>query len=597
MPNFAYANQTNFRPFSYQEMLAPVLMATQAHQAVEEAYSELDSQANAIGSLANETNDPITYARYKSFEASLRNQADTLAKNGLTPGSRKSLLDLRGRYSKDIIPIQNAITRRRELADEQRKAKLQNPTLMFQRDMNSVSYDSSLDRFLENPDYDYGQQYSGALLTQQVSQAASNLAKELVDYKPGKKLDAFTNTFFKDYGFSREQVLDAINNPNRATSQPVLNAIVEQVIGSSGMSNWADTPTMNRAYRYARQGLWSAIGQDQVSPYEDYGARLAAQEASKKRLIDYQNQQQQLKGLAINPTPMYSRRDKTQAEKDFQDNMKKYSKYFYKGKDGKTHLTYAGLQEYRRNATPRVTSAGSGSGTARLMNTETQYQNAKKGFTPTDFKKFVDSIGGSMRMEEGAGWNSARIGSLWDKYMENPVATTAGYDATKYTKYSYAIDPSENQVWKNQILRTAANGELQEVDFRGKEGKYKNTGETLSVEDLNSDKYTVVNVDMSRYGNTVSIKDDKGKVRDYRLPAGINDRNEQAVQQYLDYANQLEQIPNGGWITGIHGEPVYVTKDQVDKEYANTLMSAQSHLSQLGLTNKTKEQEFNAYSW
>lgn len=597
MPNFAYANQANFRPFSYQEMLAPVLMATQAHQAVEEAYSELDSQANAIGSLANETNDPITYARYKSFEASLRNQADILAKNGLTPGSRKSLLDLKGRYAKEIIPIQNAIIRRRELADEQRKALLQNPTLMFQRDMNSVSYDSSLDRFLENPDYDYGQQYSGALLTQQVSQAASNLAKELVDYKPGKKLDAFTNTFFKDYGFSREQVLDAINNPNRATSQPVLNAIVEQVIGSSGMANWAGTPTMNRAYRYARQGLWSAIGQDQVSPYEDYGARLAAQEASKKRLIDYQNQQQQLKGLAINPTPMYSRRDKTQAEKDFQDNMKKYSKYFYKGKDGKTHLTYAGLQEYRRNATPKVTSASSGSGTARLMNVETQYQNAKRGFTPTGFKKFVDSIGGSMRMEEGAGWNSARIGSLWDKYMENPVATTAGYDATKYTKYSYAIDPSENQVWKNQILRTAANGELQEVDFRGKEGKYKNTGETLSVEDLNSDKYTVVNVDMSRYGNTVSIKDDKGKVRDYRLPAGINDRNEQAVQQYLDYANQLEQIPNGGWITGIHGEPVYVTKDQVDKEYANTLMSAQSHLSQLGLTNKTKEQEFNAYSW
>ena len=60
MPNFAYTNQTNFRPFSYQEMLAPVLMATQAHQAIEEAYSELDSQANAIGSLANEADDPVT---------------------------------------------------------------------------------------------------------------------------------------------------------------------------------------------------------------------------------------------------------------------------------------------------------------------------------------------------------------------------------------------------------------------------------------------------------------------------------------------------------------------------------------------------------
>lgn len=276
MPNLILTSNAKFRPFEYSEMLAPVLMATQAHQAVEEAYSELDSQANAIGSLANETNDPVTYARYKSYEASLRNQADILAKNGLTPGSRKSLLDLKGRYAKEITPIQNAITRRGELADEQRKALLQNPTLMFQRDMNSVSYDSSLDRFLENPDYDYGQQYSGALLTQQVSQAAGNLAKELTNYGNGKRLDAYTKTFLQQHGFTREQVLDAITNPDRAKSQPVLNAIVEQVVGSSGMANWADNPTMTKAYNYARQGLWSAIGQTNVSPYADYGAKLSA---------------------------------------------------------------------------------------------------------------------------------------------------------------------------------------------------------------------------------------------------------------------------------------------------------------------------------
>ena len=122
MPNFAYTNTTQFRPFSFEEQLRPLLMYTQAHQAVEEAYSELDSQANAIGSLANEANDPVTYQRYKAYEESLRQQADALAKNGLTPSIRQSLLDLKGRYAKDIIPIKNAITRRRELADEQRKA-------------------------------------------------------------------------------------------------------------------------------------------------------------------------------------------------------------------------------------------------------------------------------------------------------------------------------------------------------------------------------------------------------------------------------------------------------------------------------------------
>lgn len=585
MPNFAYANQTNFRPFSYQEMLAPVLMATQAHQAVEEAYSELDSQANAIGSLANEANDPVTYARYKSYEASLRNQADILAKNGLTPGSRKSLLDLKGRYAKEITPIQNAITRRRELADEQRKAILQNPTLMFQRDMNSVSYDSSLDRFLENPDYDYGQQYSGALLTQQVSQAASNLAKELVDYKPGKKLDAFTNTFFKDYGFSREQVLDAINNPNRATSQPVLNAIVEQVIGSSGMSNWADTPTMNRAYRYARQGLWSAIGQDQVSPYEDYGARLAAQEASKKRPMDYQNQQKELNGLSLNPRSVYSQRHRSDAETAFNKNMKDFSQYF-DNVNGKYVLNGKGKAELKRKV----------KGSTYIGTSPSTYIPiyAPIGNQDSAFKKFMDSLG--MKDVNDAG-------SLWGQYMQDPVAATAGYDANKYTEYYYSIDPSERDVWKGNILKTAVNGEFEEVDFDSKSGQYKPTGKTISVEDLNSDKYEVLGTSLSKLGaygrgNTATIKDDKGNIRTIKLNPGINERSEDAAMQYINYAAMLEQIPDeGGFVMDPDRGQRYVTREQADNEYYRALDTAHSYWSQLGVTNKTKPQEFGAYSW
>lgn len=355
MPNFAYTNQTNFRPFSYQEMLAPVLMATQAHQAVEEAYSELDSQANAIGSLANEANDPVTYQRYKAYESALRTQADALAKNGLTPGSRQSLLDLKGRYAKDITPIQNAITRRRELADEQRKALLQNPTLMFQRDMNSMSYESSLDRFLENPDYDYGERYSGALLTQQVSQAAGNLAKELSNYGNGKRLDAYTKTFLQQHGFTRDQVLDAIGNPNRAQSQPVLNAIVEQVMGSSGMASWADQPTMDKAYNYARQGLWSAIGQTNVSTYEDYGARLAAQEAMQKRLKDYERQQAEqsrLKMYNINPSSLYGREEVAAQNKATKELLEKFKSKGYFNSRGA--LTNAGMKALQ-SATERTT--------------------------------------------------------------------------------------------------------------------------------------------------------------------------------------------------------------------------------------------------
>ena len=38
MAGYNIVLDTKFKPFSYQEMLAPVAAATQAHQAVEEEY-------------------------------------------------------------------------------------------------------------------------------------------------------------------------------------------------------------------------------------------------------------------------------------------------------------------------------------------------------------------------------------------------------------------------------------------------------------------------------------------------------------------------------------------------------------------------------
>lgn len=591
MPNFAYTNQTNFRPFSYQEMLAPVLMATQAHQAVEEAYSELDSQANAIGSLANEANDPVTYQRYKAYESALRTQADALAKNGLTPGSRQSLLDLKGRYAKDITPIQNAITRRRELADEQRKALLQNPTLMFQRDMNSMSYESSLDRFLENPDYDYGERYSGALLTQQVSQAAGNLAKELSNYGNGKRLDAYTKTFLQQHGFTREQVLDAINNPNRAQSQPVLNAIVEQVMGSSGMASWADQPTMDKAYNYARQGLWSAIGQTNISTYEDYGARLAAQEAMQKRLKNYENQQRQVQGLAINPLNIYGSRELSKDEKSYNDNMKKYSKYFYK-ENGQWKMNHEGWKAYNgKKYIPGIVSPSTG-----IPVTQGQ-------FVDSDFKTFMDSLGakGSVSSDSFGPHQRVTIGNLWGRYTDNsPAARTSRYDATKFTEFDYAIDSTQQGDMKNSIMTASKGTTLKEVDFDSKSKKFKNTGDELKMEDLNSDNYHVVATRFSPYGNTVMIRTNEGEVKRYRMPAGINTTNESNRDRSMQSALQWQSVVTTGKYTDASGRVRQATAEEIrqaQSNYAAALQEAYLYHSQLGVQNKTTEQTYNPYAY
>lgn len=273
MANFNYTAGVKFQPFSFEEMLRPLAMYTQEYNAIEQAYGDLNTKANEIAALANETDDPITYQRYKDFENSLRSKADTMAKQGLDTTSRRQLLDMRSRFATDITPIQNAIQRRNMLAEEQRKALLQNPTLMFQRDFNTRNYDTSLDRFLENANYDYGDQYSGALLTQEVSKMASNLARELRGTSTGE-LDEYTNTFLKKYGLSSGEVLYAIQNPNDSRGSRALRAIYDAAVEKVPES-------LRNLYgrdieRYASQGFWSAIGKDELGTYENYENRLKA---------------------------------------------------------------------------------------------------------------------------------------------------------------------------------------------------------------------------------------------------------------------------------------------------------------------------------
>ena len=283
MPNYSLVINSTFRPFSYQELLQPALMATEAQHNLEDQYADLESKASIWEGMANEQTDPRTYKRYKDYADELRAAANDLADYGLTPSSRQKLANMRARYSSQIIPIQNAYQTRLEQAKEQRQALNQNPTLMLSRRAATTS----LDDYMDNPMLDY-QSYSGALLTQQVAQMADKLKGELTSYG-SKPLDKFTNLFLQKHGLSSQEVLNAINNPKSSSSAKVLNAMVNDAIESSGIRNWADDDSaiMKQAYKYAWQGAWNAVGQTAASPYENKQAVMDYEQQLNKDLMDY----------------------------------------------------------------------------------------------------------------------------------------------------------------------------------------------------------------------------------------------------------------------------------------------------------------------
>ena len=599
MANYSLVINSQFKPFSYQEMLAPTLMATQAHQELENQYGELATKASVWEEMANEQTDPYAYKMYKTYANDLEEQAGQLAREGLNAASRRDMLNMRARYSKEITPIEQAYTARQKQAEEQQKALLQDPTLMLSRRASTTS----LDDYIRNPQLAY-ESYSGKLITAQAASAASALAKEMQE-KPRKWRSILGNSYYETMmqkGFSSQAVLQAIqDNPNAA---PQLTRIVEDAINSSGVRDWGDQATIARAIDYAKQGLWSAVGETQYQTLDNWRAKLAEQEAMQKRAEQRKAaaaQQARLNSLAINPLNIYSSRELSKDEQTYKDNVKKYSKYFYTEAQGRVRLTEAGLNEYRRNATPRVTTSGSRGGTARLMNTETQMAQANRPFTPTPFKKFLDSIGGSMRMEEGAGWNSVRIGNLWNNYVNNtPAARTARYDATRVTEYDYPIASAQQGDMKDAIMTAGRGLSLKEVDYDSKSKQFKDTGEEITMEDLKSDKYKVTATRFSPYGTTVMIQDDKGNVRRFRMPAGINTTNEQNRDRAMAAANQWQQVVNTGQYTDARGNVHQATPDEItyaQQQYAQAIQQAYLFHSQLGVQNKTKEQEFNPYGY
>lgn len=599
MANYSLVINSQFKPFSYQEMLAPTLMATQAHQELEGQYGELATKASVWEEMANEQTDPYAYKMYKTYANDLEEQAGQLAREGLNAASRRDMLNMRARYSKEITPIEQAYTTRQKQAEQQQQTLLQDPTLMLSRRAATTS----LDDYIRNPQLSY-ESYSGKLITAQAASAASALAKEMQE-KPRKWRNILGNSYYETMmqkGFSSQAVLQAIqDNPNAA---PQLTRIVEDAINSSGVRKWGDQDTIARAIDYAKQGLWSAVGETQYQTLDNWRAKMAAQEAmqirAEKRAAARQaaeQRQAQLNNLAINPLNIYSSRELSKDEKKYKEDMKRYSKYFYK-ENGQWKMKYAGWKEYNRNAAPRVTSAGSGSGTARLMNVETQMQNGSKKFTPTTFRQFMDNLG-AHKVTKGK-WQPGNLGNVWSRYVNSSAGRTSRYDATRVTEYDYPIAGTQQGDMKDAIMTAGRGLSLKEVDYDSKSKKFKDTGEEITMEDLKSDKYKVTATRFSPYGATVMIQDDKGNVRRYRMPAGINTTNEQNRDRAMAAANQWQHVVSTGQYTDARGNVHQATPDEItyaQQQYANSIQQAYLFHSQLGVQNKTKEQEFNPYGY
>ena len=263
---------SQFQPFSYDQLVRPLQESTQAHMQLETDMSELSAKASEIGNLANQEKDPEIYAQYKKYEADLLGQAEGLAKQGLNPTSRKNMLGMRTRFAEDIVPIQRAHSRIQELDKEQRQAELANPTMVWSKKASAMTLKEAID----NPMLGY-ESAQGNLAAKQVAEQVKGYADQILD--PSKRNELRTilggQRFeeVRQYGFTREALLEVMSGAGDES----LNAIIDNAVAATGVTNWGGESEINQIRNHAKQGIWAAMGKTDIVGYDNKEYETAAQ--------------------------------------------------------------------------------------------------------------------------------------------------------------------------------------------------------------------------------------------------------------------------------------------------------------------------------
>lgn len=533
MANYSLVINSQFKPFSLERYLQPLQLYGQAYREQEDAYADLATKAATVESMANEQTDRESYEAYQNYANALRAQADVLASEGLTPSSRRAMLDMRRRYAQEVVPIQDAYNRRKEQAKLQAEMLAKDPTHIFAR----MAATTSLDDYRNNKNLDLTlQNYSGALLTKQVSDEAAALAKAARN-DPNvqtqlRRLLPYQYETIRRTGFDPETVRQAILRSPEAN--PILTGIVDRVMEGSGIANWNYTSPEEKqriweqAVSTASQGLWSAVGQTQYGSVSDtYGASAAIENLRhKNKMEEIRNANAGANGLPyrrIANSEVLATNSRLKDDLKFLENL---------GQNGVDHLS-------RKETPGRVRTGYASVGTIGDYGSPSDYDAAIN-----NFKRIAKEYG----LGNVSGWdadsNAALIEKVKDKINQN-VQRSQIYQVNMTDQSQVAKILQENS--NTFSIRDRSRSGLTEMDSKGRKTDYLDADDAAKIfedgKDFNVSYDPKTGFQLSyrlngKFG-TVSIDPELLNFGDEDYTQG-----HMMVQQYInsgqyDYANSL----------------------------------------------------------
>ena len=502
-----------FRPFSFDEMLKPLAMATQEYNTVQEGLSALTDSSNQFSRYLEGTE---AGERVKQYNAAVESAVSDMAKNGLRRTNRDTLLGLKRQYNNDIAKINQSAAQLDTLYKGVQQAQLK---AQASGDRLFVANMPTVDDLLTNPSAS-PLMVSAAGLEQQGMLAAKALVEQS-DAKPQiEALGEMYNNIVSRQGYNSEAAQKFLQN---ASTIPALAQAIQRIESMYGVQNLG---TDSAAARQAIiSGMFNGLSQkttNNVQQNPEYMLNLQTQAAIQKKLAE--------KGAAGYDHMPISSLNVPGLNKE----KEAFKQYFTE--DGK--LTQEGLSMYRsgrRESAKNSESAAASSGQGWAPSGEADEDLSFRNFVQNTLK--VKGTNGVIR--------TADIEKAWEAYT-SPSSPVYG-DTDTYRAYDLPMGSAGSQQRvKNRLARIyKSNGDVPIVNSIDKDRKTFKKKDTINMSELMKDDYQIDGMQFVPYTggvvvNFVSKKGDDNVT--VELPVGnINQGAARQLQQAVANMQALEQ--------------------------------------------------------
>lgn len=258
---------TQFNPYTLQEMLVPYQMYGEEYRRREDLQNQYSDAADVLGAYLDMERDKEAYAAYNAYKNALDVAATDLSTNGLSAANRKTLNNLRRRYNTEITPISAAIESRQNYIKDYDALRAKDPTLLSSINPSAVSVDAFLNgRTPERLDV-YGSQIYSRM------EAQAKAASQRMQYDP-----QFFKTMEDQYWAIKQRKgfnsYDTQRFLQDMMSIPELGAMIDSVMQSTGAYNLPEAER-NKAFQYAVEGTLAGMTGDVDYGFQDNKAWLA----------------------------------------------------------------------------------------------------------------------------------------------------------------------------------------------------------------------------------------------------------------------------------------------------------------------------------